>query len=143
MDPEMNDDDDDDDDKSEDIDPFRQSIEPVICIYSAKHEDLQRLGDEAASMGVYTGTMRNPVKFKLKAERAHTSALSEEGLWLLVVSRNPDFVKLVINSQEHRTAGAKEDRPTNGPQVMWVTNKQLIVNGLVSALVAVFVLSLL
>jgi len=122
-----------DDDDSGDVDPsFRRSMEPVICIYSAKHEDLQHLSNEATSMGVYTGTMRNPVKFKLEAERADAYALSAEGSWLLVVSRNPEFVKLVVDSQEHQ--------PTN---VMWVTNEQMIVNGLVSAVVILFILSLL
>jgi hypothetical protein len=120
-----------DDDDSEDIDSHvGRQREPVVSIYSAKREDIQHLSDKAASMGVYTGVMRSPVKFKIEAESAGTYASSTEGSWLLVASRNPELVKLVVDSQ-------------NGPQVRWVTNNQIIFNGLVSAVLAVCILIVL
>jgi hypothetical protein len=134
---------DDDDNDGRDIDPFYTSVrrpkEPVVSIWSTKREDIQGLRDEAASVAVYTGVMRSPVKFKIEGESAGAYAPSAEGSWLVVASRNPELVKLVLQadsgrhqaaSQVHRTLpGGMKQQSMNDAQVKLVANLQLMFTG--------------
>jgi hypothetical protein len=128
-----------DSDDSGDIDPFY-----AVCI-NIEHEDIRSLCEEATEMGVYTAVMQGPVKFNnIETESAGANSSSMEGSqWLLVASRNPELVKLVVDSQEYRMPAAMEDPPMNTSQVKSVTNLQLIFTGFVGGFIAVCMLSLL
>ncbi|KAF8231366.1 hypothetical protein L208DRAFT_1398987 [Tricholoma matsutake] len=138
---------DDHEEVSRNIDPFDASIprpgEPVVRIYSTKREDIQHLVDKATKSGIYTGMMRNPVKFQIGAESSCAHESSAEDSWLLVESRNPELVKLVINSQHYRMPGGMDEQSMNGPQVKLVTNLQLILLAILGPYVLVCMLSLL
>ena len=126
-----------DSDDSGDIDPFY-----AVCI-NIEHEHIQSLCEEATEMGVYTAVMQSPVKFNIDIESAGANSSPMEGSqWLLVASRSPELVKLVVDSQEYRMPVA-EDPPMNTSQIKSVTNLQLIFTGFVGGFFAVCMLSLL
>jgi hypothetical protein len=128
-----------DSDDSGDIDPFY-----AVCI-NIEHEDIRSLCEEATEMGVYTAVMQGPVKFNIETESAGANSSPMEGSqWLLVASRSPELVKLVVDSHEYRMPAA-EDPPMNTSQINSVTNLQLIFTGFVGGFIAVcmFKLSLL
>jgi hypothetical protein len=146
----INDDDDADSDDADggggDIAPINvfpawmEDSQPVIKIYNLKAspKDIERFREEAAEIGIPAGMMRNPAKLEREAETQSSGAYAPptNNSLLLVTSRDPEPVKLVVDSQKYKMPGTPDDPPFRKEslqtRIKSVTNLQLVLTGLVA-----------
>jgi hypothetical protein len=107
---------------------------PVIKIYDAKFEEIQRFLEEAAEMGIHTGLMLSPAKLRRETETQGVGAYTppKGNSLLLVTSHDPELVELVVDSQKYRMQETLDEPPKESLPIKPATILQLVLTGLVA-----------
>jgi len=122
---------------------------PIVTIFSIKSEDIPKIRDAAATVGLHTGVVHTPRKVaastKQQPPSQHKSkrGIQREHSWWLVVGRKAGVVTQVVDSQQREMPGTigEVSEMMEGPRI--TTFPQLILASVIGGAVVVYGLSLL
>lgn len=114
--------------------------QPLVSIYGTSRKNIPQLRNVAAKLGAHAGFLPSPPRSPKKGKKG--SPVSKENSWWAVVSKSPELVEQVVNSQHRKMPGLMgEGLLMEGPRM--VTFLHLTLAGFVGGCVAVYGLSFL
>ncbi|KAF9462012.1 hypothetical protein BDZ94DRAFT_1262215 [Collybia nuda] len=114
--------------------------QPIVSIYGTSRKNIPQLRNVAAKLGAHTGFLPTPPRSQKKGRKG--SPVSRENSWWCVMSKSPELVYQVVDSQHRKMPGLMgEDLPTEGPRM--TTFLHLTLAGFIGGCVAVYGLSYL
>ena len=128
---------------------------PIVTIFSIKSEDIPKIRDAAATVGLHTGVVHTPRKVAAStkqqqqqqqqpaSQRKSKRGIQREHSWWLVVGRKAGVVTQVVDSQQREMPGTigEVSEMMEGPRM--TTFPQLILASVIGGAVVVYGLSLL